>query len=325
MIAGEISGLYDLIGENMVTLPHKLNTTRGSGPDSDTDEELTEEASVSHELEARAAVATDMLSIFDRERLPDELGSELPEVSIDTALEDVLTPDNLTTTIYGLAVLEESFCKHLRRLINHDVCADHYLVKQRRRAQRAILRLDQPAKDPSITADDPSIRVWECGDTLRRIVREVCLDREARNLKKPLGLRSLNKAAELLVDILEDVCKHNKNIATIGSSSPTPGVDANLYTYLISDPPPFEEGDFVIDQLCKFPQNEWRHLLEYLTTIAEYVRNNARARQYRSVRYADKIEAMINDYTSSAFEPSSSSHRRPASSSDRESQRRRYY
>ena len=317
MVPNEISGLYDRIGESVVTLRHELNTTRGSEDDSDTDEDMIEEASVSSEAQARASVIIDMLSVFDNEKLPDEYESEFPEVSIDSTFEDALIPGNLAATIYGLAVREEAFCVHLRKLINRDVCADYYLAKQRRRAQQAISELNEPS-------NDPSMRVYECGDTLRRIVREVCWDREARTSKRPLGSRTLNKAAELLVDILELVCKQNRNIASLASAFPPPDIDANLYTYLISDPPRFDEGDFVIDQLRKFPQNEWRHLLEYLTTVADYVRNNAPESQLRSVQYAENIEAMVNDYTNSAFEPSSSSHRRPTTGGDRESQRRRY-
>ena len=326
MITDEISELYNLIGENMVNLPKELNTTRGSEPSSDTDEdaeeeeeeeeeydvEKEEEPSISPEAEVRASLSIDMLSIFDSEKLPDEYASELPEVSVDAAFEDILIPGNLAATIYGLAVREEAFYMHLRKLINGNICAEHYLRKQRRRVQWAISKLDQPS-------DDPSIKVHVCGETLRQIVREVSLDREARTLKGPLGLRTLATAAQFLVYILESVCEHNKNI------NPSPGADANLYTYLISDPSPSEEGDFVIDQLRKLPQNEWRHLLERLTEVAEYVRNNASEGRYRSVRYAEKIEGMVRDYTSSVFEPSSSSHQRPISNYDRESQRRRYH
>lgn len=322
MVVDEISELYDLMGDNMVDLRKKLNTTRGSEPSSDTDEDVDEEdeeeASISSEAEVRASLSIDMLSIFDSEKLPDEFASGLPEVSVDAAFEDVLIPGNLAATIYGLAVREEAFCMHLRKLINGDVCAGHYLSKQHRRAEWALSKLDQQSAVPWI-------KVLECGNTLREIVREVCLDREARTLKRPLGLQTRNRAAELLVRILEDVCKHNKDIIPSPGLDVSPGYDTNLYTYLIGNPSPSEGGDFVIDQLRKFPQNEWRHLLEHLTTIATYVRDNASEQHFRSVRYAAKIDAMVNDYTSSAFEPSSSSHRRPTSSRDRESQRRPYY
>ena len=207
----------------------------------------------------------------------------------------------------------------LGQVVTRDVCADRYLTKQRRRARQAISKLSLPS-------NDPPMKVYECGATLKRIVREVCLDREARNLKRPANSRVLTKAAELLVDILHDVCKHNENINENPSDPLASDVDANIYTYLISDPPPSEEGDFVIDQLRNFPQSEWKHLLEYLTTIADDIRQNASSQgQLGSIRYASKIEAMVNDYTSTAFEPSSSSHQRPASSRDRESQRRQYY
>lgn len=311
MVTEEISDLYDLIGENLGTLPHKLNRTRGSEQSSDTDDEMDDAT-------ARSRVLIDMLSIFNKEQLPEEYGSGFLNLPTDTALEDMEIPETLAGTIYGLAMRDESFRSQFRKLINRDVCANHYLTKQRRRAQRAIVELERPS-------NDPSLKVFECGDTLRRIVREICQEREARTSNRPLSLRTLNKAAEVLVEILEDVCKQNINIKELTSPSPAREADANLYTYLIGDPPPFPEGDFVIDQLQNFPQNEWRHLLEYLTTIADYVRNNAREGQLRSIRYAKKIDAMVNEYTSSAFEPSSSSHRRPASSSERESRRPRYH
>lgn len=278
-------------------------------------------------MAARSLMVIDMLSVFHKDKLPEELESEFPEseedVDPDPDPADMLIPESLAATIHGMAIHDESFCMRLRKVLNGDVCADYYLRKQRRRAKQAIAGLDRPSDEP------PSIRVFKCGETLRRIVREVCLDREARTSIRPLGIRILNQAAELLVDILDWVCNQNRDIGRrdrdnggIASDSPSSVVEANLYTYLISDPPPFEGGDFVIDQLRNFPENEWRHLLEHLTTTADYVRSHG---AQHSVRYARKIDAMVNEYTSSAFEPSSSSHRRPASSSGRESQRRRYF
>ena len=266
----------------------------------------------------------DMLSVFDKDKLPEEYQSELPVSDVDEGSDpaDTMIPASLAATIYGIAIQDDLFCTQLRKVINRDVCADHYIKKQRRRAQQAITGLDRPSNEP------PSIRVFKCAESLWRIVREVCLDREARASTRPLGKRFINMAAELLVDILDSVCRQNRDIGrrdrdigVIASNSPSSVVEANLYTYLISDPPPFDGGDFVIDQLRNFPPNEWRHLLEHLTSIADYVRTHG---AHHSDIYARKIDAMVNEYTSSAFEPSSSSNRRPASSSDRESQRRRY-
>ena len=303
----------------------QLNTTRGSEQISATENDVAEESSVPEDMAARSLMVIDMLSVFDEDKLPEELESEFPvsDVDMDPDPADFFDPESLAATIHGLAIHDESFCMRLRKVLNRDVCADYYLDKQRRRAQQAIAGLHRPSNEP------PSIRVFKCGDSLRRIVREVCLDREARTSIGPLGIRILNKAAELLVDILNWVCKQNRDIGRrdrdnggIASDSPSSVVEANLYTYLISDPPPFEGGDFIIDQLRNFPETEWRHLLEHLTTIADYVRSHG---AQHSDRYARKIDAMVNEYTSSAFEPSSSSHRRPASSGDRESQRRRYF
>ena len=325
IITKEIGEFYDSIGENITTLKGQLNTTRGLEQGSGTENEVAEESSVPDDMAARSLMIIDMLSVFDEDKLPEELESEFPvsDVDEDPDSADLLDPESLAATIHGIAIHDESFCMRLRKVLNGDVCADHYLMKQRRRAEQAIASLDRTSNEPA------SIRVYKCGESLRRIVREVCLDREARTSMRPLGIRIRNKAAELLVDILEWVYQQNRDIGRRDrdnggavSNSPASVVEANLYTYLISDPPPFEGGDFIIDQLRNFPENEWRHLLEHLTSAADYVRSHG---AQHSDRYARKIDAMVNEYTSSAFEPSSSSHRRPASSSDRESQRRRYF
>ena len=307
----EISGLYDRIGERLSSLPELLNGSRGS--ESDNEEEIT----------ARKAAVRDMLSVFDREALPEEYLHNIPDIPADTPIDRLFIPGDLGATIYRLAVRDESIYATLDRILHRDICARYYLMKQLRRARQAMLDLDRYADNgPSSNSLVHDMDVKECGRTLHRIVWEVCQDRESRISKGPLKLETRTMAPEVLIEILEGVCDHNRDIDS-----------ENLYAYLISEPPrpatPEERRDFVIDQLRDFPPNEWKHLTERLNGIAEYVRQNAPHGRHWSIEYALKIDDMVNDYVSDAdvFEPSSLSvqrQRRPTLSDERESQRPRF-
>ena len=230
-------------------MKQRLNTTRESDQESDSDDEAVHEAFIADDAEGRASLVIDMLSIFDKGMLPAEYGSSLPEVSTDAALQEVVRTRNLGATIYGLAVRHESLYLHLRTIITHDICNDAYLAKQERRFRQAIEGLDQRL-----------LEVWQCGEELRRIVNEICDDRAARTLERPPGLPSPTRAAELLVEILGCVSKHSGGFT--GEMPPTRTLltaDTDLYTFLIGHPS--LEDDFIVDQLINFPPAEWRHLV----------------------------------------------------------------
>lgn len=337
-VVAQISGLYELIGERLGSLPEQLNTTKGDDIDSDSDHSTIEESYASSNSEARKETVVDMLSVFDRTALPAEYGREFTDDAPATASgEEPFIPRSLAATIYGLAVRDETFFRRLRKVLTGDVCASVYFAKQRARAKDAFSKLDRYVQLGPSTSESRNMDVQECARILRLIVHQICEERESRASKEPLGAAVKSNVAEILVEILHEVvCSRNRDVCqTIAWERNIVDYarDRNLYLYLIGDPPRFENtqplgmrDDFVIDRLNDFPANEWRHLLERLTTILDHIHENAAGGDRASAAYEAKLEAMLREYTNQAFEPSSSSvqRRRPTISSPREHQRRRF-
>lgn len=335
----KISGLYDLIGDRLGSLPEQLNLTRGEAKDSDSDDSAAEESYTSRNPKARKANVQDILSVFDRTALPEEYGLNFPDddpAMVDT--EELFVPGNLAATIYGIAMCDEAFCQRLRRVVTYKVCATSYFSKQRARAREVMLSLDRYVKSgPSELSESNIVDVPECARTLRLIVHQICKARDARASWEPLGAATVRNVAEILVEILtEVVCNRNENVYENVSWEREVinehRRDRNLYTYLIGNRPisdissPRGMGDnFIIDQLHHFPAMEWRHLLERLTTILDHIHEDTPDEEHGSIAYAERLETMLHGYTSDAFEPSSSSvqRRRPTPTSPPASQRRR--
>lgn len=198
-------------------------------------------------------------------------------------------------------------------------------------------RLDQfVERGPSGAPESRDIDVPECARILRLIVHQICKDRDARAAREPLGAVTIKKVAETLVEILtEVVCYRNKDVYEDTWERHVQEEhkrDRNLYTNLIGDCPtsdisaPLGTGEnFVIDRLREFPVLEWSHLLERLTTILDHIHENAPEGERGSMAFAEKLESILREYTSDAFEPSSSSvqRMRPTLTSPPASQRRR--
>lgn len=320
----QISSLYDLIGQRLGSLPGQLNTTRGDDTDSDYDDSATEASHVSSNSDTRRENTLDILSTFDRKMLPREYSKYLANSPPATASgRELLVPGNLASTIYRIAIRDETFYRRLRKVVSQDICADVYFSKQMQGAKGIILSLDQPVEN--------RMPVGECANRLRYIVHQLCESRDSRASREPLGAEVISKLAEILVDILHEVvCNRNKNVHEKLEDGEHER-DRNLYTYLIGDPPkpdesaPFGLRDFfIIDRLFSFPVNEWKHLLERLTTISEHVRENEED-QPSSRAYLMRLNELIRGYNEDYFEPSLSSwrHRRPTIDSPRESQRMR--
>lgn len=313
--------------------------TRGDETDSDSDNGATEESYSSSNSRSRKEVVQDILSVFDRHALPEEYGLAFSDDTPATAFsERLFVPGNLAATIYGIAIRDEIFYRRLRRVVTRDICAVSYFSKQRSRAREAMCRLDlYVEKGPSDAPESRDVDVPECARILRLIVHQVCKDRDARASKEPLGAATIKKVAETLVEILtEVVCKRNEDVyEDVTWERPVHEEhrrDRNLYTYLIGDRPtsdlstPIGLGDnFIIDQLRDFPVLQWSHLLERLTTILDHIHENAPEGERGSMAFAEQLETLLREYTSDAFEPSSSSvqRRRPTLSSPPASQRRR--
>lgn len=308
-----------------------LNATHGDlASDSDDAVEAILSPTFPH---ARADQVCDMLSVFDTGRLPDEFGRDFAPVPSDEMPHNFYVPHSLAATIYRLAVRDESVFRRLRRVITHDVCANAHFSKLRARAREAFARLDSYVEDGPTPDNNQDIP--RCARSLRSIVNEICQTRNIRTSSGPLSTTVVMKVAEILVEILQEVCNRNEEVYyrihwEREASEEEPERNRNLYAYLIDDPPPFSASTpswmketFVIDRLRQMPANEWRHLIERLTTILDQIRDGTPAEDAPPVAYT-KLDTMIQDYTAEAFEPSSSSvQRRPTLGDQRESQRRR--
>ncbi|KAL8764053.1 MAG: hypothetical protein Q9184_000341 [Pyrenodesmia sp. 2 TL-2023] len=283
--------------------------------------------------DARADQVRDMLSVFDHRRLPNELGEDFTPAPPSVTPQDFYVPNNLAATIYRLAVRDESVFRRLRRVVTHDVCADAHLSKLRARAREAFARLDSYIHDGPSGSNDQDVP--RCARMLRSIVDQICQTRNLRASTGPLSPALVTKVAEILVEILQEVCNRNEDVyhrigweREVGEDEPER--NRNLYVYLIDDPPRFSSSTpnwmtetFVIDRLRQMPANEWRHLIERLTSILDQIREYMPDEDQPPLAYT-KLERMIQDYTVEVFEPSSSSvQRRPTLGSQRETQRRR--
>lgn len=313
--------------------------TRGGETESDSDNSETEDSNASYSSKSRKETVQDMLSVFDPHELPEEYGVTFSDdVSASAFSERLFVPGDLAATIYGIAIRDETFYRRLRRVVTRDICAVSYFSKQRSRAREAMLRLDRFVEiGPSGAPESRDVDVPECARILRLIVHQICKDRDSRASGDPLEAATIKKVAETLVEILNEVvCDRNKDVyKDITWERPVQEEhrrDRNLYTYLIGDRPTSDfsaplgmEDNFIIDQLRDLPVLQWSHLLERLTTILDHIHENAPEEERGSMAFAEKLETMLREYTSDAFEPSSSSvqRRRPTLTSPPASQRRR--
>ena len=334
-VVAEISELYDLIGDHLQSLPDRLNLSRDTDMDYDSDASITPEVHVAGGA-TRSEGVKDMLSVFDPVTLPQEYGRGFRDPPATAALEDLFVPGELSATIYGLAVKDEVFYKRLTKVITPDRCATQFYAKQRARAVDTMRSLGQYINNgPSLNPMTRDMDVPECARTFRIIVHEICQDRDSRTAKQPLSAAVITHVAEILVEILQQVCDRDfdvyENITwpRFGADN-EPEWNRNLYMYLIGNPPrnpsapAWMNDDFVIDQLRNFPTDQWRHLVEPLTTIQEEIYDRAVEYGLPSTEYAHKLETMLRDYTNEADEPSTSSvQRRRSDEEPREAQRRR--
>lgn len=330
-IVTRASALYGLIGAQLPSLPTVLNATHDELA-SDSDDAV--EAILSPTFpDARADQVRDMLSVFNNGSLPDEFGQDFSTIPPDDTPLNFFVPNNLAATIYRLAVRDESVFRRLRKVITHDICANAHFSKLRTRAREAFARLDSYIENGPSGSNDQDVP--RCARMLRSIVDQICQTRNLRTSTGPLSPALVTKVAEILVEILQEVCNRNGDVYyridwERDTSDDEPERNRNLYTYLIDDPPRFSSSTpnwmketFIIDRLGQIPANEWRHLIERLTSILDQIREYTLDDDQAPLAHT-RLERMIQEYTVEAFEPSSSSvQRRPTLGSQRQSQRRR--
>ncbi|KAI4209443.1 MAG: hypothetical protein LQ351_007629 [Letrouitia transgressa] len=325
-IINNISGLYDLIGRQMPSLLAQLNSTHDED-ESDTDESNEDSNSSDNNTGERSYLIRDILSVFDGHALSQEFGREFSELSTMGALPELYVPGNLAATIYRLAVRDEHLYKRLRKTVTHDTCAAVNFTKQGARAREAFRRFDHFVQHgPSEDSPGNSLNVPGCARVLRFTVDRIFQDLESRAQTGPLGSGVYSQVAEILVDILHDVCNRNRDVYDAASE---PWRERNLYVYLIGDPPKFGSStpswmkdSFVVDRLHQIPTDEWKHLFERLANVLEQMHENMPDKGHPPLAYT-KLAEIMQDYTSEAFEPSSSSmQRRPSDERGRKRPRR---
>ncbi|KAL8645678.1 MAG: hypothetical protein Q9226_007196 [Calogaya cf. arnoldii] len=330
----QISALYGLIGSRLSSLPTLLSATSDE-VSSDTDD-ATEAIGSPALSDARAEQVRDMLSVFDKATLPEDYDPGSSSSPASSGRQNLHVQNNLAATIYQLAIRDERVFESLRTVITHDICANTHFSKLRTRAREAFARLDSYIENgPSDDAGTDDQDIPRCAKMLRIIVDQICQFRDSRASSGPLSAPVKRKVAEVLVEILQEVCDRNEDVyyriawkreMADGESDR----NRNLYAYLIDDPqrlnasaPSWMKETFIIDRLRQTPADEWRHLIERLTSIVDQMRERMEDEDDPPLAYT-KLERMIQEYTAEAFEPSSSSvQRRPTIGSQRQSQRRR--
>lgn len=318
----------------MPSLLARLNSTHDED-ESDTDESNEDSNSSDNGTGERSYLIRDILSVFDGHVLSQEFGRDFSEFSTMGALQELYVPGNLAATIYRLAARDEHFYKRLRKTVTHDTCATVNFTKQGTRAREALRRFDHFVQHgPSEGSRGNSLDVPGCARVLRFTVDRIFQDLESRAQTGPLGSAVYSQVAEILVDILHDVCNRNKDVYDgIGWPSEAANIESvrerNLYVYLVGDPPRFGlstpswmKDSFVVDRLHQIPANEWKHLFERLANVLEQMHENMPDKEHPPLAYT-KLAEIMQDYTSEAFEPSSSSvQRRPSNERGRKRPRR---
>jgi len=274
-------------------------------------------------METRTDTLCDILSSFDGDVIPTEFKNrfvDYPSPELSPVADRGLVRGSLPATIYHLACRDDAFYRRLQEVVPADVRATQYYQTQNARAQSALRRLSRYAETgPSAQqASDRNIDVPECARQLRYIVHSVYEDRNTRKAVAPLGLLVLRRLAEILARLVVQVVRWDRDIYERASWDRDQPLneqprERNLFTYLIGDPPVdsalphWMRDKFVIDRLRGFPYSEWSHLLELFTTIKDGIEEMDMDSVPGSFGYVATIDDMIQDYTATVYEPSSSS------------------
>lgn len=109
-------------------MPRDLNTVGGDEEDDDLGEPAVEEIDSSHQLNTRIDNLCDILSSFDKGRTPSEYKRDVVDNEQPlTPLNDILVPENISGTIYRLAIYDEAFYRRLRQVVPPEFCARYVL------------------------------------------------------------------------------------------------------------------------------------------------------------------------------------------------------
>ena len=274
------TSLYNSIGKNINHLQDELNQTWDEASD-DTDEMIQ-----------------DMLAVFTTDRTWDEFDDEflssVPEAE-GLPFEQLVAPGNLATTIFALARHDPVFRDRLRNAVTKEICARDFLSKLETKQQNVFKRFDdymnRGPRRPRLEVGFVSA----CASRLCEILSKVSVYKEG--MRAPLSHNFDVASAKLALRMLNNVCGRNRNIYSdsaeqTSEESPPKERDCNLFTNVISDPPPERRDEmFTIDLLTdNIP-------LPALTSLAgELERLMEKLRQQKApAPYLNKMQELIDN------------------------------
>ena len=288
--------MLQLIQARELSLPTELNGLRG--PDSSPlDTAGIASLIPDRDLSVRGDLLCDMLSTFDRHRLPEDFRQHyLGGGTRPTQLEYCLQSDNVFVTMYQMGMIDGASFDALRRTISAAYCNEQYQRKQRRRIGHEF---DQLAHQQQAGIGVPASLVRQCADSLRSIADQTFEDHDNRRRRQEeLGIGGHHAMAATLVGMISNVVDRNEDLRVVRSGRALAQKhEHNLYMVLIGDPPHDVGGAFVIDRLRTCPHEDWRNEAGQLKSIKDRIEVDSSLWGVRGMVYASRIGDMLREHT----------------------------
>ena len=274
-VLNRMTGLYDEIGRYLLDddLIERLSAGRASEIVSDSDEATTDSDLPPEKQDETTKTIRDMLSVFDRNNLPEDYGADfigdLP-MTFESP-EATVNPDSLPATLFGLARHDAVFREHLREALTKDICDLQVFKKLEIKALGTFTRFDNYTESGPFN----DCLLADCARRLHEVVGKII---EHKYDRAPLSARNSLKAVQLLLNILNGVCDRDDDIYDELpwqkiELDPEDEKDRNLYTNLIrvSSAGPGSGPCFVLNALGTFSYEERSPLSHRLASILERV------------------------------------------------------
>lgn len=317
-IQGQIERLYPLISRQSKSLRMRLNASQANDTDEESDssdEESDDESQFGSaaNIFARQEELCDILTSFHDTMLPQQFYQRYVQGTPAVAyFEDCLVEHDLYASVYRLGMRDRYISRALQKLVPGNVRATRLYLKQERRGINALERLDALARSGELNAEGPTVS--ECALFLRRIVYEMYEDLQARVAANSVDQRAGEQCATSLIHLLEEVVgRRGRDYYQNSTNVPSTlaARDRNIYTCLISDPPPPNESRqswqadlFIVERL---PQTQWIKLYDRLDTIMNDIRESPESDEAAAKAYNNRIAHLLNEYNQTYDDPSSSS------------------
>ena len=219
--------------------------------------------------------ASDVLAFLDSDKIwsEEEEESGYPSVTPST-FRSLAVRGDMAATIGRLFRHDRVFRSRLRIAITKDMCAEDFLEKLRERSQRLFRTFQRRVAEGTI---DPQ-RLCNVADNLRDVIDRV-IGYGAE--KGPLNLSLQTRAAQLMVNMLQELCKYHAVII------PDPGRELmefqrSLFGNLVRSPPPSKRATFfVLEYLAaEVPPAARASVAEQLLHLHDPLRNLGAPAEY---------------------------------------------